>query len=181
MVFIPTFQKFPNLLDIVFMRTWYPIKPRKYYNPITSLLSVDNDWQGMRLTGVVRRDLGLQTPLIADSQYRAIDRQIRKFNPLKVPRSLQADLPFASKPALMKAQRRETYLQKRAVVLGSDEKRVRDLMQKIMTIRKDKLQKRASKQEERRTEHRDKSAKEDEFQVCFCLMPRDLTPIGREG
>jgi len=38
--------------DIVFLRAWYPVKPHRYYNPVTNLVSITNDgqWQGMRLT-----------------------------------------------------------------------------------------------------------------------------------
>ena len=33
--------------DIVFLRTWYPIKPVKLYNPVTSLLMADAEkWNG---------------------------------------------------------------------------------------------------------------------------------------
>lgn len=57
--------------DIVFLRAWYSIEPRKLYNPVTSLLLGDKStWQGMRLTGQVRYEEGLKTPNIADSAYR---------------------------------------------------------------------------------------------------------------
>ncbi|ORY75803.1 hypothetical protein BCR37DRAFT_172552 [Protomyces lactucae-debilis] len=160
--FRATFEDKVLMSDIVFLRAWYPVQPRTYYNPVTSLL---DSWKGMRLTGVVRHAMSLATPLPADSQYRKIERQERKFNPLKVPRGIQASLPFASKPALMKKQSKPTYLQKRAVVLGGEEKKARDLMQKIMTLRNDKTAKRDAKQEQRRQVHRQAVAKEAAFQV----------------
>lgn len=163
--FRATFEDKVLMSDIVFLRAWYPIKPRKYYNPVTSLLANNKSWQGMRLTGVVRHEEGLKTPLVADSQYRPVIRQERKFNPLKIPRAVQASLPFASKPAIMKPQGKSTYLQKRAVVLGGEEKKARDLMQKLMTMRNEKTRKRSEKQEERRGEYRKKVAVEEEFQV----------------
>jgi ribosome biogenesis protein BMS1 len=59
------------LIDIVFLRAWYPVKPRKFYNPVTSLLlSSKSDWQGMRLTGQVRKDLELHAPQNKDSIYK---------------------------------------------------------------------------------------------------------------
>jgi ribosome biogenesis protein BMS1 len=58
-------------LDIVFLRAWYPIKPKKFYNPVTSLLlSSKKEWQGMRLTGQIRRELNIETPKNPDSQYK---------------------------------------------------------------------------------------------------------------
>ena len=54
----------------------------------------------------------------------------RRFNPLKVPKSIQAELPFKSQIHTMKPQKKKTYMSKRAVVLGGEEKKARDLMQK---------------------------------------------------
>ncbi|KAL9038775.1 MAG: hypothetical protein Q9180_002930, partial [Flavoplaca navasiana] len=45
---------------------------------------------------------------------------------------------------------------KRAVVLGGEEKRARDLMNKVMMIRKDELERRRAKQEERKEPYRRK-------------------------
>lgn len=59
------------LSDIVFLRAWYQIKPRQYYNPVGSLLLVDKSkWQGMRLTGEVRRDEAIKTPSDINSLYK---------------------------------------------------------------------------------------------------------------
>lgn len=57
--------------DIIFLRAWYQIKPRQYYNPVGSLLLVDKSkWQGMRLTGEVRRDQMIKTPSDVNSLYK---------------------------------------------------------------------------------------------------------------
>lgn len=57
--------------DIVFLRAWYQIKPRQYYNPVGSLLLKDKEgWKGMRLTGEVRRDELLKTPADVNSLYK---------------------------------------------------------------------------------------------------------------
>lgn len=45
---------------------------------------------------------------------------------------------------------------KRAVVVTSEEKRARDLLQKVMTLRKEKVEKRAVKKEEGRKVYREK-------------------------
>jgi ribosome biogenesis protein BMS1 len=86
----------------------------------------------------------------------------RRFNPLKIPRKLQADLPYASKPKMMSAQKKPTYMQSRAVVLGDDEKKAVALLQQIQSLRKDKVQRRKDKQEERKTEHRKKVENSEE-------------------
>jgi ribosome biogenesis protein BMS1 len=71
--------------DIIFLRAWYQIKPRQYYNPVGSLLLGDKSkWQGMRLTGEVRRDQSLKTPSDVNSLY--------KVRPFLSPSSPVADL-----------------------------------------------------------------------------------------
>ncbi|BFZ56994.1 Glycoside hydrolase 2 (Mannanase, beta-galactosidase) [Savitreella phatthalungensis] len=207
--FRATFEDKVLMSDIIFLRAWYPVKPRKYCNPVTNLLepvhitqrgvedqaasapgSDDEDeedednkpaprvvmtrnWQGMRLTGEVRRDQGLTTPLDPNSQYREINErpEQRKFNPLRVPKQLRADLPFASKPTVTLPQNKQTYMQRRAadakaiLVTDSGERKARDLMRQVMTLRNDKTRKRQDKKEASRVKHREAVAKEQAFQV----------------
>ena len=63
----------------------------------------------------------LPIPNKADSEYKPIERHERRFNALKIPRKLQAELPFKSKPKMQakskKHKGKEGYLEKRAVVL----------------------------------------------------------------
>lgn len=171
--FRATFEDKVLMSDIVFLRAWYPIKPHKFYNPVTNLLgssssdkgdrdaAASGGWQGMRLTGQVRHEQNIPTPLQKNSAYRNVERPTRHFNPLRVPRQLAADLPFKSQIATMLPQRKPTYLQKRAVVLGGQEKRARDLLQKVMSLRKEKVTKRQEAKEEKRKEYR-KKLKENE-------------------
>ena len=170
--FRATFEDKLLMSDIVFLRAWYPVKPHRFYNPVTNLLENvadktgdgqdDTGWTGMRLTGQVRADQNIPTPQLKNSVYRPIERPTRHFNPLRVPRGLAAELPYKSQIVQMNPQRKQTYLQKRAVVLGGEEKRARDLMQKIMTLRKEKVEKRRAKQEERKEPYRRKVRENEE-------------------
>ncbi|TDZ29767.1 Ribosome biogenesis protein bms1 [Colletotrichum spinosum] len=155
--FRATFEDKILYSDIVFLRAWYPIKPHRFYNPVTNLIG----WQAMRLTGEVRRAEGIETPLQKNSQYRKIERETRHFNPLRVPRALAAELPFKSQIVQARKQK-ETYMQKRAVVLNKEEKTARNLLQQLTTIRNDKMAKRAAKKEEKRVEYRKKLAASEE-------------------
>jgi ribosome biogenesis protein BMS1 len=149
-------------LDTIFLRAWYSIQPRKFYNPVSSLLlATHSSWSGMRLTGQVRREEGLSAPHQPDSAYKPIERPGRRFNPLKVPRKLQASLPYASKPKLMKSQKKETYLQKRAVLLEPEEKRALAVMQQMHALRKEAIARRREKKQER-SEIRKKQLEKDE-------------------
>ncbi|KAI9263384.1 hypothetical protein BDA99DRAFT_510092 [Phascolomyces articulosus] len=155
-----TFEDKLLMSDIVFLRAWYPVKPRKYYNPVTSLLlSSKNEWQGMRLTGQVRRELEMRAPQKMDSAYKPIERKTRRFNTLKIPKSLQAELPFASKPKIAKSSSKKSYLAKRAVILEPEEKKIYTMMQQLNTIKNDKDKKRKIKDTERRLENIKKKAK----------------------
>ncbi|ENH65608.1 Ribosome biogenesis protein BMS1 like protein [Fusarium oxysporum f. sp. cubense race 1] len=158
--FRATFEDKILLSDIIFLRAWYPIKPHRFYNPVTNLIG----WQPMRLTGEVRRDQNVPTPQPKNSQYRTIERETRHFNPLRVPRALAADLPFKSQIVETKKQKKETYMQKRAVVMapGSEEKKARALMQQLLTIRNDAAAKRRAAKEKNRAAFQKKLADSEE-------------------
>ncbi|KAK4686213.1 ribosome biogenesis protein BMS1, partial [Tremellales sp. Uapishka_1] len=161
--FRATFEDKILMSDIVFLRAWYSIEPRKLYNPVTSLLLSDKTgWKGMRLTGEIRRDEGMKTPSDVNSAYRPIVRSTRRFNTLKVPRKLQAALPYASKTKALAPQKNQTYLQKRAVVMAPEERKAVALLQQIQALRKDKVARRKEKQGERKAEHRKEVGKIDE-------------------
>ncbi|RYN77935.1 Ribosome biogenesis protein [Alternaria alternata] len=168
--FRATFEDKILMSDIVFLRAWSPTKPRRFYNTVTNLLNPatpdqegeSTSWQGMRLTGVVRYENGIATPSEKNSAYRPVVRETRVFNPLRVPRKLAADLPFKSQIATTKPQKKQTYMQKRAVVLGGEEKKARRLMDQVIAIRNDKVEKRRKKQEERKDPYKKKVAENAE-------------------
>ncbi|KAL2914398.1 Glycoside hydrolase 2 (Mannanase, beta-galactosidase), partial [Polyrhizophydium stewartii] len=140
--FRATFEDKVLVSDIVFLRAWYPVKPKKFYNPVTSLLLSNKlAWRGMRTTGQLRRDEGVRLVQNQDSLYKPIERPTRRFNKLRVPKALQADLPFASKPKQLPKQRRPSLMTRRAVVMEPHERKVATLIQAINTIRNDKAQK----------------------------------------
>ncbi|KAL8319770.1 hypothetical protein RB597_006505 [Gaeumannomyces tritici] len=156
--FRATFEDKILMSDIVFLRAWYPIKPHRFYNPTSNLIG----WQPMRLTGEVRHAEGVATPQQRNSLYRPIERATRHFNPVRVPKALAVELPFKSQIVQTRSQPRQTYMQKRAVVLRGEEKKARDLMQKLTTIRKDVAEKRRVKKEEHRAAYRKKVAEGEE-------------------
>ncbi|QPG74264.1 hypothetical protein FOA43_001589 [Brettanomyces nanus] len=149
--------------DIVILRSWYPVHPKKFYNPVTSLLLKDKEnWKGMRLVGQIRAANDIPTPLQNDSAYHKIERVERKFNGLRIPRSIRENLPFKSQIHEMKKHKNKTYLNKRAVVLSGSEKQTRRLIQTIQTIKKDKDTKKRVKKMEKNTERKKRLAKSAE-------------------
>lgn len=79
--FRATFEDKVLMSDIVFLRAWYPVKPQKYYNPVTSLLLKDKEnWKGMRSVAQIRIDSNLNAPNNPDSHYKPIERKEKVFN-----------------------------------------------------------------------------------------------------
>ena len=169
-----TFEDKILMSDIVFLRAWFAVKPRRFYNPVTNLLEPPSTaaakedapasavWQQMRLTGEIRAAQNIPTPKLKNSSYRPVERPTRHFNPLRVPNKLAADLPFKSQIAQMKPQKNKTYMQKRAVVEGGEEKRARELMQMVTTLYKAKQEKREVAKEKNRAAFKQKMRDNEE-------------------
>ncbi|EDQ90423.1 uncharacterized protein MONBRDRAFT_635, partial [Monosiga brevicollis MX1] len=156
--FRATFEDKILMSDIIFMRTWYPVKPPEYYNPVMSLLLEDKKaWTGMKTTGQLRLLHDVPIPKNKSSEYRPIERQERKFNALRIPKSIEANLPYKSKPKvrsrLSAARRRPNLEQRRALISEPRDKKLARLMQQLNTINKDKQQKRNQAQAARRAEY----------------------------
>ena len=143
--------------DIVFCRTWVPVEPKRFYNPVTSLLS---DWKAMRTMGELRKANAVPVPANPDSEYKPVERTTRRFYPLKLPKSLEAALPVASKPKLQKKKANKGYASKRAVIMEAPERRAHTMMQQIFTMKKAKDAKRKVKDAERRERSAKKAAAE---------------------
>lgn len=141
--------------DIVFCRTWVPVEPKTLYNPVTSLLTSGKHATKKSALGLMKTTYELRkankqpVPVNPDSLYKPIVRKTRVFSSLKVPKKLQAQLPFASKPKMDKKKTSESYLTKRAVVLEPEEKKKYAFMQQVNTVRRDREATRKRRQSER--------------------------------
>ena len=132
--------------DIIICRLWVPVEIKQYYNPILSLL---NEWKGMRTISEIRMDEKISHVVNKDSLYKPIERVNRKFKTLVIPKKIQESLPFASKPKQDKRKKSNNYMSRRAVVLEPEDRKKRALIQTLQTIAKDKHEKRAVRNEER--------------------------------
>jgi ribosome biogenesis protein BMS1 len=97
-----------------------------------------------------------------DSIYKPIERKIRTFNKLRIPKSVEASLPYSSKHKDETKRRKKSYVSKRAVVMEADEKKKYTFVQAINTIRNEKRAKRKEKNSERRLEKSKETAKKEE-------------------
>lgn len=99
--FRATFEDKIQLSDIVFCRTWYKVEVPKFYNPVMSLLlplAEKNQWRGMKTTGQLKRERNIHAEANRDSMYTSIQREVKVFRPIFVPRKLQKQLPYKDKP-----------------------------------------------------------------------------------
>ncbi|KAG7401765.1 Glycoside hydrolase 2 (Mannanase, beta-galactosidase) [Phytophthora boehmeriae] len=154
--------------DLVFCRTWVPVEPKTLYNPVTSLLtnvkgSSKKSAMGlMKTTYELRKEQKLTVPVNPDSLYKPIVRKERKFSALRVPKKLQANLPFTSKPKEDKKKGlKKGYLSKRAVVLEPEEKKKYGFMLRVNTVRRDRENTRKERQSQRNAESLKRKQREE--------------------
>ncbi|XP_015379973.1 PREDICTED: ribosome biogenesis protein BMS1 homolog [Diuraphis noxia] len=142
--FRATFEDKIKISDIVFCRTWYNVEVPKLYNPVTSLLlplNEKNSWRGMKTTGQLKREQGIKGLPENDSLYTPIHRSMKHFKPLKLSKSLQAQLPYVDKPKTLATAKLDLKKQRVAVVRDGHEEQVASLMKMIRTTYKEKKRK----------------------------------------
>uniref|UniRef100_A0A3B5BHD2 Ribosome biogenesis protein BMS1/TSR1 C-terminal domain-containing protein n=1 Tax=Stegastes partitus TaxID=144197 RepID=A0A3B5BHD2_9TELE len=158
-----------NLLNIVFLRSWYPVTVPQLYNPVTSLLlpvGQKDSWSGMRTMGQLKRDLGIRNKPNTDSLYKPISRAQRHFNRLHIPKELQKALPFKSKP---KQQQRKGKtpkdLQRPSVIREPHERKVMALLHALSTVNNYKKKKAHTMQHAKHKVFLEQKKKEDEAKL----------------
>jgi ribosome biogenesis protein BMS1 len=82
---------------------------------------------------------------------------------LKIPKAIQRDLPFGSKPKQMvkRASNKPLYEDRRAVVLEPEEKKIFTLIQQLNTLKHEKDRKRKVKVGEQRAKYLKKKEREE--------------------
>lgn len=162
--FRATFEDKILLSDIVFCRTWVPVEIKKYYNPVTSLLckSGADGWRAMKPKAQLHVETETPIEVNPDSIYKPIERKERTFNKLRVPKAVEAALPYSSKHKDETKKKKKSYVSKRAVVMEAAEKKKYTFVQAVNTIRNEKRTKRKEKNAERRLEKSKEVAKQDE-------------------
>eukprot|EP01122_Echinamoeba_exundans_P012949 TRINITY_DN5568_c0_g1_i1.p1 TRINITY_DN5568_c0_g1~~TRINITY_DN5568_c0_g1_i1.p1 ORF type:complete len:1335 (+),score=469.47 TRINITY_DN5568_c0_g1_i1:540-4007(+) len=160
--FRATFEDKILMSDIVFLRAWYPVEPKKLYNPVCNLLLKEKDrWEGMKTTTQIRHERNIPVPQNRDSHYRDVGRKEKVFRPLKISKKLQEELPFESVPKLQKKRKRESLESKRSVVLEPEEKKRMQLLNQLTMFRKEKLATKKDKMKEKLKKYKEQKAKND--------------------
>jgi ribosome biogenesis protein BMS1 len=85
--------------DIVFCRTWAKVDvPPFYLNLPTHVVAQP---RLMKTVGQLKREREVQVEPNPDNLYTPIQREEKRFRPLRVPKSLQEKLPFKDKPKIL--------------------------------------------------------------------------------
>ena len=119
-------------------------------------------WRAMKPKAQLHLETETPIEVNPDSIYKPIERKIRTFNKLRIPKSVEASLPYSSKHKDETKRRKKSYVSKRAVVMEADEKKKYTFVQAINTIRNEKRAKRKEKNSERRLEKSKETAKKEE-------------------
>lgn len=85
--FRATFEDKILMSDLIICRMWVPVELKRFYNPVTSLLS--SGWTAMRTTAQVRQQEQVAIPVNKDSLYKPIERTARTFSKTVIPKKLQ--------------------------------------------------------------------------------------------
>merc|ERR1712238_110420 len=159
--FRATFEDKILRYDIIFCRTWMPVKMKEYYNPVTNHLSSNGTlgWYGMRNKALMQLATGTPIEVNPDSIYKPIERPDRK---LRVSKKVEGSLPYANKPKSDPKKRPGGYVEKRAVVMEKREKNKFTFLQALNTIRNEKVKVRKEKKQESNIEKAKKNSKKEE-------------------
>ncbi|KAL0732407.1 hypothetical protein Bca4012_008616 [Brassica carinata] len=157
-----TFEDRIKMSDIVFLKAWPTVEVPRFYNPLTTALQPrEKAWRGMRTFMELRSEHNIPIPVNKDSLYKPIERKTRKFNPLVIPKKLQAGLPFASKPKNKPGRRRLSLDARRAVVMEPGERKSHAIVQQLKLMNKVKMNKRKAKEQEKRKAYEAEKAKKE--------------------
>ncbi|CAL9213962.1 unnamed protein product [Arabidopsis halleri] len=159
-----TFEDQIHMSDMVFLRAWTTVEVPQFYNPLTTALQPrDKTWNGMKTFGELRRELNIPVPVNKDSLYKPIERKPKKFYPLKIPKSLQKDLPFTSKPKDIPKRKRPSLDDKRAVIMEPKERKEHAIIQQFQLLQNYKMKKKKVTDQKKRKEYEAEKAKNEEI------------------
>ncbi|CAA0172743.1 unnamed protein product [Arabidopsis thaliana] len=159
-----TFEDQIHMSDMVFLRAWTTVEVPQFYNPLTTALQPrDKTWNGMKTFGELRRELNIPIPVNKDSLYKAIERKQKKFNPLQIPKRLEKDLPFMSKPKNIPKRKRPSLEDKRAVIMEPKERKEHTIIQQFQLLQHHTMKKKKATDQKKRKEYEAEKAKNEEI------------------
>lgn len=133
--FRATFEDRILMSDLVVCKCWINTPPKQFYHPVIDVAQ----WRPAKTIGELRAEKGVPVPQNADSAYgKQQVRAARKFNPLKIPKSLETTLPFKSRQKMLTKESNDPLRKAKAVVMDERERRVNQLMERLAHVRKER-------------------------------------------
>merc|ERR1712137_540137 len=131
--FRATFEDRILMSDIVLCKCWVPVEPKRTCIPI---VDVEKARQA-RLIGELRAVKGIVVPQEKDSNYGPkLERAERKFNKLKIAKSLEKELPFHLRTKNTTKLKHDPLKKKSAIVSTMKERAINSLLGRLHTVRK---------------------------------------------
>lgn len=153
-IFRATFEDIIKLSDVIIFKTWAPVTLTKYCSSVRTLLLPPNEkaaWKGMRTVGEIKRERNIKNTPNPDSLYTAITKR-REYVPLplKVPKELQAALPYNEKP---KITPRINKPQRVVVVKDPHEIKMDNFMKRLKTMMDDRIERDEAHKQSQKTKY----------------------------
>lgn len=142
--FRATFEDKILMSDIVFLRTYYAVKPEKFYNPLVNYASQ----RMLKSINELRKDAGIKPDNRKDSHYIPILRKEKTFVPLKIPKKIEENLPFKEQ---VKAQERTEEIDPNLEILLTErEKKIGAFLKRLEYVKEIREKKEKDKQKKRK-------------------------------
>lgn len=142
--FRATFEDKILMSDIIFLRTYYPVRPDKFYNPLVNYAPQ----RMLKSVGELRNQAGIKPIDRKDSHYIPIVRKEKSFAPLKIPKKIEENLPFKDQT---KANEKTEELDPNLEVLLTDrEKKIGAFLKRLEYVKEIRAKKEKVKQEKRK-------------------------------
>lgn len=71
-----------DIVDIVFLKTWFQVEVPNFYNPVSNLLMPQQErgqWKGLKTVGMLRKEKGVKAPYSQDSQYQKVTTTLNTY------------------------------------------------------------------------------------------------------
>ncbi|KAL3985375.1 hypothetical protein ACH3XW_38380 [Acanthocheilonema viteae] len=185
--FRATFEDKILMSDIVFLRAWVSVPVPHFYTPVINLLlSLNQEWEGMRTVGRLRFEMGLKPPMKMDSVYKQVERRPFEPAPLFIPKTLQKELPYRLKPKVVKEIKKngDRLVEKHSsIILEPHESKINRFMEILGTVHAEKVKTERTAMEQRVKKHRmemaaleaqrERGIKKTKKKICRSLSKRE--------
>ncbi|KAL7632419.1 UNVERIFIED_CONTAM: hypothetical protein RMT77_017273 [Armadillidium vulgare] len=160
--FRATFEDTIKMSDTVILTTWVEVEVPKFCSIVKNLLlprGQKSSWNGMKTNAQVKREQNIKNLPNPDSLYTEIkERREYVHLPLRIPKKLQAQLPYADKPKNIPHTKKK---QRVFVVKDPEEVKMETFMKNLKMMMKDKIiRKREDKKKKFKAYKKENNARE---------------------